>query len=489
MSLRDEINKLAREILGKDAHQMKDFSQVESCIIPEQGKPATRPWSSPYPDNDNIEVLPKYKFIHEVLQLGCPALFVTGRAGTGKSTLIHWLMNNLDNAAVVAPTAIAALNVGGDTIHSFFCLPPTHIDPKGIIWNKKSLSKKRAAIVMENIRYLIVDEVSMLLPNIVDAMNIILQRVRRSDKPFGGVSIVFIGDLLQLPPVVRTREQMIYYSHYYKTRYFFSAKVFTRQAILPVDLTEVRRQADPDFINALDHIRVKHDHEEHVQFFNRKCFRGEDHAQIKSGVYLVPTNNSAQERNKIKLDKLAKPLRVYEATITGAIHPDWKPPVPSNLGLKEGARIIFIKNNKPEWINGDLGIVIGLKPDHIRIKKMERNNVVIVEREEWNKIQYRYNDQTQKIEQEVVGTYRQFPIRLGWAITIHKSQGMTLDHLTLDLAEGAFAEGQTYVALSRAINIEGITLARPIEMRDIKVDSMVLEFYKELGISIENHSK
>jgi len=477
MTVWDRITELAKEMLGDSAPVPRDMSEIEKLIIPEQGERQDTTFTSYQAPMEDIEVLPEYDFILQALQAGCPSIFVTGKAGTGKSTLIQWLCQQLQGCAVVAPTAIAAVNVRGDTIHSFFGLPPSHIDPDG-----NFIVKDRNRLVLENVKFLIVDEVSMVLPNIVDAMSTILKKVRRNNIPFGGVPTIFIGDLLQLPPVVDNEELAVFFTHRYKTPYFFSADVFEEQEIMPVHLNKVRRQSDAEFIEALNHIRMNDNSREAVALLNRRCFRDKPEDAPK-GVYLVPTNAAAKTINTRELDALPGELRLYEAVVTGQIPVNkWKLPVPDRLELKVGARVIFLKNKKPEWINGDTGEVVGLEADHIRVKKHKSDNVVLVGKETWYKLKYTYNHATQKIEQEQIGTFQQFPVALGWAITIHKSQGLTLENLTLDLGSGTFASGQLYVALSRAKSIEGITLAKPIAMKDVKADPAVLEFYRLMGI-------
>lgn len=474
----DKIAELATVILGDDAPSPRDLSKIEQAVIPERGSAKPKTFTSHVTPAEDIEVLPEYDFIYQALQQGCPSIFVTGKAGTGKSTLIHWLSQKLENCAVVAPTAIAAVNVQGDTIHAFFGLPPTHIDP-----DAEFHPKEKARLVLENIRYLIIDEVSMVQPNLVDAMSNILKSLRRNELPFGGVATVFIGDLLQLPPVVSTDEEAVYYSHRYRTHHFFSADVFSEQQIIPVHLTKVRRQSDEEFIAALNHIRLDDEPRESVALFNRRCYRDKPASTEVQGIYLVPTNAAAKKINTRELDALEGTAQLYEAIVTGNLPANkWKLNVPDRLELKVGAKIIFLKNKKPQWLNGDLGEIVGLDASTIRVKKHGTDNVLVVAKETWQKYKYTYDYQAKKISKEEVGTFEQFPLGLGWAITIHKSQGMTLEALTLDLGNGAFCEGQTYVALSRAKTIEGITLAKPISMGDVKVDHTVLEFYRQLGV-------
>ncbi|TWG87095.1 PIF1-like helicase [Luteimonas sp. J16] len=479
MSLIDTLQKLAREILGKDAPPAKptDLSRIQELIVPEQGKRQSKRYTSEPDQLTGVEVLPEYEFILQAVQAGCPALFVTGKAGTGKSTLIHWLRSRIDSCAVVAPTAVAAAAIQGDTIHAFFGLPPRLIDP-----GENHPLSARVRLVLENLKCLVVDEVSMVQPNMVDTMSNILRSARDNPAPFGGVPVIFVGDLLQLPPVVASPEESVYFSHRYRTRYFFSADIFSEQPIVPVVLTKVRRQADEAFVEALNRIRLNDDCREAVAMFNRRCFRDRE-AGAPVGTYLVPTNQSARRINMLELDKLSGPMRLYEARIEGTVAANrWKLPVSDRLELKIGAKVVFLKNRKPDWINGDLGTVAGMEDDHVRVRKGATDNVLLVGRETWHKYRYVYDYQTRRVEAQEVGTFEQFPLALGWALTIHKSQGMTLDALTLDLGGGAFAEGQTYVALSRARTLDGITLARPISMRDVRTDPVVVAFYRELGI-------
>jgi len=478
VSISDEVTNLGQKLLGNNTIGPRNLSSIEELVIPERSTRHRGKYSSDPDDLSDIEVLPEYEFILEATKIDRPSFFVTGKAGTGKSTLVKWFSSQVEGCAIVCPTAIAAVNVKGDTIHSFFGLPPVFIDP-----DKEFQTRDNAHAVLANLNFLIIDEVSMVLPNMVDAMSNILKRVRRSSEPFGGVPTLFVGDLLQLPPVVSSKEESIYFSDRYKSPHFFSADIFRQHQIIPINLTQVRRQADNEFIEALNHIRLGRDLRDHVAFFNRSCYRDRNRDSETEGTILVPTNAAAKQINTRKLDGLPGQLCVYNADIFGKIPANkWKLPVPDRLELKIGAKILLLKNNKPHWVNGDLAEVVGLEHDHIRVRKLNTENVVVVNRTDWEKLRYTYDYHSKKMEQEVVGTFRQFPMALGWAITIHKSQGMTMEKLTLDLGSGAFCEGQTYVALSRAKTIEGITLAQPIKMQDVKVNPIVLEFYKKLGI-------
>lgn len=476
MGVWDVIGDLAKRLLGEGSSAPRDLSHIDSEIIPERARRRAGTFTSAPTKPADIQVLPEYEFVRQAVVAGCPVQFVTGKAGTGKSTLIYWLMQEIEGCAVIAPTAVAAINIGGETIHSFFGLPPEHLDP-----DEDYHPNQRRRLVIENLKLLIIDEVSMLLPNVLDVISNTLKSMRHNHLPFGGVPVLLVGDLFQLPPVVASQEEAIYFSHRYRSHYFFSADVFRAVIVQPVDLTRVWRQSDPEFIEALNRIRVGVGYRDALALLNRRCFR--DRQGELEGVYLVPTNHAARTINSRELDCLHCEAKLYEAMVTGNVPVNkWRLPAPDRLDLKIGAKVMFLKNHRPQWINGDIGTVVGMDDDHIRVRRDGTDNVLIVGRERWQKLKYIYDYATQKIERVVVGTFEQLPVTLGWAITIHKSQGLTLDKVILDLGSGAFAEGQTYVALSRARSIDGICLVRPISMRDVKVDPIVTNFYGNLGL-------
>jgi len=485
MGIWDTISSLAKEILGATQVQKVNLSKISKEVHRPNGleRRLGNRIEREEEDISDIEILPEYQFILEAIEKKCPAIFVTGKAGTGKSTLIRFLTSKIKRSAVVAPTAIAAINVGGSTIHSFFGIPPEPVNPD------ESFSPRKHMIpVIENLDALIIDEVSMVQPYLVDCISNSLIKVRRDSSAFGGVPIIFVGDILQLPPVVDDKEVGVYVTHRYESPYFYSAEVFRKIDVLPIELTKVFRQKDSKFIEALDRIRTNQSHiEESVELINRTCYREKQENGEKS-LYLVPTNAAARSINTGRLDQLKGKLVKYDATIAGDINADkYRFPAPDRLQLKEGARVIFLKNNKPLWLNGTLGEVISLKREYVQVKILESGNIVSVSRETWKKLRYRYNYEERRIEKEVIGSFTQFPLSLGWAITIHKSQGMTLDSVCIDLGEGgAFCSGQTYVALSRCRTLEGISLKNPISMSDVKADATVIEFYRKLGFLKEN---
>ena len=484
MTIWSEIGKLAKEMLGVEAPNQTNFASVQSKIQSGNATKIKGHYISEQANEALVEITDEYRFILEALRKGCPAMFVTGSAGTGKSTLINWLSRELPCCAVLAPTALAASNVNGVTIHSFFNLPPRHIEPEEEL---KLTARSRAAI--ENIRFLIIDEVSMVLPNIVDAMNAILVRLKKNNSPFGGIQVVFLGDLLQLPPIVSSKEEAVYYTHNYKSQFFFAAKIFNKLDVFPVQLTKTYRQSDQQFVDILTRIRLNRNHKESVAKINRECFRDKVQVLKTDDVTLVPTNASARTINERELGKLNGAAVSIEAIITGNVPLNkWNISVPSVLRLKVGAKVIFMKNKKPFWINGDLGIVTDILDNSIQVRKLASDNIVSVDKEIWEKFNYEYNYSTKTLNHNVVASFEQFPLSLGWAITIHKSQGMTLDEVTIDLGAGAFSPGQTYVALSRARSIEGITLIKPISMTDVHADQTAIKFYQSLGLDGNHYS-
>lgn len=426
---------------------------------------------------DEIEIIDEYKYALEAVLRGTSALFVTGKAGTGKSTLIKYLSQALQECVILAPTAAAAINAGGDTLHSFFGLPSRHIDAA----EKLKLNTKSKKIV-EKMRALIIDEVSMVTPNIVDVIDKLLRQARKSKEPFGGVSVVLVGDLLQLPPVLASKEEEAYFSHRYATPFFYSADVFGGVQILPVHLTKVRRQADAQFIEALGRIRSGESLQEAMEYFNRRCATvGKPR---EDAIRLVSTNAAAHAINSKKLSELSGETKEYEANVEGDLPAGkWRLPTPEKLQLKVGAKVVFLRNNKlGGWINGDTGEVVAFGGETLSVKNLSTGEVLEVKRMSWERYKYSYDEKTKTIDKQIVGSFEQFPVALGWAVTIHKSQGMTLDSVVIDLGSGAFCDGQSYVALSRCRSVEGIKLARGLNERDVRVNRKAVEFYRGVRI-------
>ena len=472
-----KISDLAAKMLGRKIKTIS-IQAIEDDIIPESNTKSSGQFTTDIELATDLDVLDEYKFIYKVITEKEPvSIFVTGEAGTGKSTLIHWLVKNLHNCALVAPTAIAASSIHGSTIHSFFGLPPTHINPE----EEYKLSPK-AGLVMKSMSCLIIDEISMVTPNMIDVIDGILRRARDSDKPFGGLHVIMVGDLFQLPPVVDSEELGVYYTHRYKTPFFFSADVFkhTEVEFFPLILKQVKRQTDSQLIDALSHIRLGNDLKESLALFNKNCCLESNNCE-HAKLCLVPRNSQASQINQERLNGIIGEQTTFDAVTTGNIQADkWKLIVPAKLNLKIGAIIIFLSNER-EWINGDLGEVVGYGDDSIRVRKLASDNIVNVGTQIWKKYSYTYDYATKSILKKITATFQQYPLALGWSMTIHKSQGMTLEDYSIEFGSGgAFGEGQVYVALSRAKSFASIKLLRPISERDVKVNPLVKEFYRKI---------
>ena len=478
----DKMPELAKEFLGESHPGGINFSEISTEINRPNGISERLGEKSERIEHDisDIEVLPEYKFILKAIEEKCPAIFVTGRAGTGKSTLIRYLTSTIKRSVVVAPTAIAAMNVEGSTIHSFFGFPARTLNPD------ESFSPRKYLLpTVENMDVLIIDEVSMVSPDLVDCMSNSLMKIKDNNLPFGGVPVVFVGDILQLPPVVSDKSVGVYFSHRYDSLYFYSAEVFSKIDILPIELRKVFRQKDPAFIEMLDSIRTNRNHRDSVAHLNRECYLVRKDQKHSDALYLVPTNAAAKSINYTELEKLDTELFTFDAVYDGELRAGQiRFPAPDKLHLKVGATVIFVKNNKPFWLNGTIGEVVSIQDESLNVKIAETGNIVSVTKESWKKLRYSYNYAERKIEHEKIGTFTQFPVSLGWAITIHKSQGMTLDNVCIDLGRGSFCSGQTYVALSRCRTMNGITLKKPLSMSDVKADATVTAFYKRLGFKL-----
>ena len=482
MSSRDKTALLAKEQMEGRLERRVNLSEI-SAAVHRPGKRMRQPGRQARPpaamDIADIEVIDEYQFVLDSIQQGCSAMFITGKAGTGKSTLIRFLTAKIDKCAVVAPTAISAINVGGSTIHSFFGIPPRTLNPDEVFDPQQHMRP-----VLQNLDGLIVDEVSMVRPDLVDCMSNCLKKVKNNAQPFGGVPVIFVGDILQLPPVVDQEAQGVYFTHHYHSPYFYSAEVFREVEILPLELKKVFRQQDEHFIAALDRIRCNRNLPDALELLNSRCRQP---PKDDEAICLVPANAGAWEINEYKLGRIDAPAQCFNAIYEGSLEAGRvRFPAPDQQRLKVGAKVIFGKNNRPMWWNGSQGEVTAIEADSLRIKLQETGNIVPVSRMCWEKLKYRYDPRTRRIEAQKIGSFTQFPVNLGWAITIHKSQGMTMDAVKIDLGRGAFCTGQTYVALSRCRTLQGIHLAKPLQPRDVQVDQSVVEFYRKIGFFDED---
>lgn len=419
------------------------------------------------------------------------SFFLTGKAGTGKTTLLHKIMaTTYKNTVVVAPTGIAALNAGGVTIHSLFQLPfasflPTYSSPPIVneyirFENRVSLRKhfqmhKHKQQVIKNMELLIIDEVSMLRADVLDAMDYMLQYIRRNNDPFGGVQVVFIGDLLQLPPVVKQEEWEVL-RQYYKGVFFFHSRVISNHPLLYVELDKIYRQTDGVFISILNHLRDNALTAEDIRLLESYVRPNFSKEHRKDYITLTTHNAKADAMNMAEIEKLETSSFSYEAEVEGDF-PEYLYPIDRVIKLKEGARVMFIKNDISGdhlFFNGKMGTVVFLSTEEVRVV-LDGGEEIGVDRYEWKNVRYRVNEITKDIEEEVLGTFVQYPLRLAWAITIHKSQGLTFEKAVLDL-NSVFASGQAYVAFSRLRSLEGLVLLSSINREGIENDEEVMGY-------------
>ena len=426
-------------------------------------------------DLDQIDFNDEFQHAIDLIEQDSPCLFLTGKAGTGKSTLLHHVRETTTKVtAVLAPTGVAALNVGGQTIHSFFQFPPTLIDPG-------SIRKRQNAKLLQKLETLIIDEVSMVRADVMDGIDTAL-RLHRDNihTPFGGVQVILCGDLFQLPPIVRDAEMKTFFDEQYGGPYFFRAKVFDELNPYSVELQTVYRQRDEDFISVLNKIRQDNVDAELLALLNGRVQRGplvqdgQDERDDSSCITLTTTNQAALRKNQACLERIPAQSYTFSACVSGTFD-EALFPTEALLELKPGAQVMLIRNDpQKRWVNGSIGRVSTLTDKKVRVEM--RGKTYEIEPETWRNIRYRYNRETNQIQEEEVGSFTQYPLRLAWAITIHKSQGQTFEKVMIDLGRGAFAHGQTYVALSRCTSLEGLVFNRPVTHRDILFDERVYDF-------------
>ena len=438
----------------------------------------TSPATAPAPDTaadaavwpDGITPTEEYRTALAFIREGEGHLFVTGRAGTGKSTLLCTLRSAVDQElVVVAPTGLAAVNVGGQTIHSFFGLPPRLI-------RSDDIRRSRNGTVMRKLAFLVIDEVSMVRSDLMWAIDQSLRVNRgRPREPFGGVRLVLFGDLHQLPPVVQEAEVAGHLHEEFGGPFFFSVPALREGAgTQRLELTQVFRQSDEALISVLNRIRDGEADADDLAELNRRVAPIRTLGEGEKFVILTPTNAAANRINAAYLDALPGLARTYDAGITGdftqAAHP-----TDSALTLKPGAKVILLRND-PErrWVNGTIARIARLEEKKVFVEIAGREHEL--EPVSWEQRRYAYDKEQEKIVGTVAGTFRQYPVRLAWALTIHKAQGLTLDNVYIDLGRGTFAHGQAYVALSRCRSLEGLALARRLEPRDILFDPAAMGY-------------
>lgn len=417
------------------------------------------------------------------------SLFLTGKAGTGKSTFLRYVCREVKKKHVVlAPTGIAAINAGGSTLHSFFKIPFFPLvpdDPRfsiGRIRNYLKYSKKQIELLNE-LELIIIDEISMVRADIIDFVDKVLRvYCRNMREPFGGKQVLLIGDVFQLEPVVKQDEREIL-RRFYPNPFFFSAQVFSQMRLVSIELTKVYRQKEAGFIATLDHVRNNQVSDLELRLLNTRYSEEETSpTEGRLNILLATRRDTVDHVNDEHLAKLPGNPITLKGKIKGDF-PESSLPTLLNMEIKEGAQIIFVKNDPDKrWVNGTLGTIsdIDMEQGVIQVET-EDMRLVDVELEKWRNVRYSYNEREKKIEEEEIGTFVQFPIRLAWAITIHKSQGLTFQQVTIDFGGGAFAGGQVYVALSRCTTLEGITLRQQLRRSDIFVRQEVVNFARDFN--------
>jgi len=428
-------------------------------------------------NNPPVAISKEYNYALDRMEHSMDSLFITGRAGTGKSTLLGIFRDTTKKRCVfLAPTGVAALHIRGQTIHSFFMFPPKMLGPNDI-------TKRKNHRLYKKVDCIVIDEISMVRVDMIDAIDNFLQKNRENSEPFGGVQMIFFGDLFQLPPVVSNPFERKHLQNLYDSQYFFSAMVMNRlkENIEMIELHQVYRQNDPHFIKILDSIRTRTFDEEDLIDLNQRVMK-EDELLDHDFITLATRNDIVNRINSGKLEELSTSAYLYNSKVKGKFNVR-TPPAPLTLILKVGAQVMFVRNDpEKKYVNGTLGIIQELQSNTIKVQIKDsgphEGEIIDVDKSIWEIIKYKYSESNPKqISTDVIGTFEQYPLKLAWAVTIHKSQGKTFQNVLIDLGGGSFDFGQTYVALSRCNSLEGIIMKKPIRPQDILVDELIVDYY------------
>ena len=420
---------------------------------------------------DDFILSEEFESIVNQLETTNDHFYITGKAGSGKSTLLAYFRSiTKKNTAVLAPTGVAAIRVKGQTIHSFFGFPPKVIQTRHI-------KKVRQIEVLQNLETLIIDEISMVRADIFDAIDYSLRVHRKKlTQPFGGVQLIVFGDLFQLPPVVNMDESSLLERMYSKGYFFFHSNIFQDAQFKTFELTSIYRQKDDHFIYLLNSVRDGTISHSQLNDLNDSLV---ENFQMDEGkIILTTTNSRASSINQKYLNQLSEEEFLFQGQATGQFYKELFP-TDEILRLKKGAQVIMIKNDpEKRWVNGSIGIIHEIAQKKIKVKI--NHKIFEVKKEKWDRIQYTYDEDQQEVQEDITGSFKQYPMRLAWAITIHKSQGQTFEKVIIDMSQGSFAPGQLYVALSRCISLDGIELLRPIKKSDVIVNNQLIGFQDRL---------
>lgn len=421
-------------------------------------------------------------------------VFLTGKAGTGKTTFLHILKKQSPKRmVVVAPTGVAAINAGGVTIHSFFQMPfgpyiPNYVDEfdiyndqntRNVPAHAKKFNREKINII-KSLDLLVIDEVSMVRADLLDGIDEVLRRYKNRSKPFGGVQLLMIGDLQQLAPIIKDDEWELL-KPYYDNLFFFGSKALQKTDYISIELVEIFRQSDTSFISLLNRIRENKADKETLESLNVRYCKSFNPNEEEGYITLTTHNRQAQNINDSKLKGLPAKKQMFKAIVKGEF-PEHIYPTEEELELKVGAQVMFVKNDpspEKQFYNGKIGTIVGFEDDIIQVKCPERDNDIEVEALTWQNMKYSINEETKEIGEKEIGSFTQYPLKLAWAITIHKSQGLTFEKAIID-AQAAFAHGQVYVALSRCRSLEGLVLSTPISSKAIISNSTVYNFTKDI---------